>query len=76
MKKGEKEVSDEQIQEKLNLIITNHPDKTIRLLTKLIFNLRFDLDELKIELLKILREDDGVTSHGENGECNDGEYYS
>jgi len=54
-KMSEKDATEEQIQEALNLIITNHPEKPIRLLAKLIHNLRFDLDEFKIEVYKFVK---------------------
>ena len=54
---SEKNATEEQITEALNKIINAHEDKAIQLLAKLIFNLRFDLDELKIELLKMFKTD-------------------
>ena len=79
-KKLEKEVSEERIDKKLEEIIEtegifDNPSHIIKLLAKLIFNLRFDLNELKIELIKILKEDDEVTSYGELGVCNN-DFYS
>ena len=72
---SEKEVTEKQIQDKLNEIILGDPNKTIRLLAKLVFNLRFDLDELKIELYKALTgEDTGEVNHKKEEE--DGRFYS
>ena len=57
----EKGVSEERINEKLNQIIDSESDHpTIKLLAKLVFNLRFDLNELKQELIKALGVGDGV----------------
>ena len=74
---SEKEATEEKIQEKLDELILSHPDKTIRLFAKLIFNLRFDLNELKLELIKVIKgDDDDVISYGENGECKNDEFYT
>ena len=72
---SEKEATEEQIQEALNKLILSHKDRGVRLLAKLLFNLRFDLNELKLELIKVLKNDDEVTSIGEKGECPN-EFYS
>ena len=72
---SEKEVSEKQIQDKLNEIILQHEDKTIRFLTKLIFNLRFDLEELKIELYKALTGDESEDVNHKKEE-EDGRFYS
>ena len=79
---NEKEVTEKQIQDKLEEIIQLVDEKVdetlpniIRLFGKLIFNLRFDLDELKLELLKVLRdEDNGEVNHKPEEE--DGRFYT
>ena len=72
---SEKEVSEKQIQDKLTEIILEDPNKTIRLLAKLIFNLRFDLEELKIELYKALTGDESENINHKKEE-EDGRFYS
>ena len=52
---SEKEATEEQITDTLNKIILNNPDNTLRFLAKIVFNLRFDLDEFKIHVLEILK---------------------
>ena len=52
---SDKEVTDKEIDDKLNEIMEGHQDNFIRLLAKLIFNLRFDLNEMKLELLKVFK---------------------
>ena len=52
---SEKEATEEQIQTKLDEIMLTNPDKTTRFFAKLIFNLRFDLDEFKIRVLEMLK---------------------
>ena len=73
---SEKEVTEKQIQDKLNEILTDEfQNKTIKLFAKLIFNLRFDLEELKIELYKALTgEDTGEVNHKKEEE--DGRFYT
>ena len=72
---SEKEVSEKQINDKLTEIILEEPNKTIRLLAKLIFNLRFDLDELKVELYKALTGDESEDVNHKKEE-EDGRFYS
>ena len=77
----EKDLSEKEIDNALEKIIHTpgifeNPSHMIKLLAKLVYNLRFDLNELKLELIKVLKEDDEVTSYGENGVCNDEEFYS
>ena len=76
---SEKEASEKQIVDALNNIILGERIRikhSLKLLAKLIFNLRFDLDELKIELLKVISGEEDSCFDRDNGECNDGEYYS
>ena len=78
---SEREVSEKEIDEKLNEIskIGDNEfldyNKTLRFFAKLLFNIRYDIDELKAELLKVFKEDEEPKSVKE-GECNDGELYS
>ena len=62
---SEKEATEEQITEALNKIMETHDDNAVKLLAKLLFNVRFDLDELKIELVKCLG---GIGLEVEEGE--------
>lgn len=76
----EKEVSEKQIDDKLNEIMTFDGDfvdasHTIKFLAKILYNLRFDLNELKLNLIKALKEDDDCElNHKEEEE--DGRFYS
>lgn len=73
---SEREVSEEEINKKLEEIMENIlAPKEVRLLAKLIFNIRYDINELKAELLKVFREDKEPISV-EKGEDNTGELYS
>ena len=54
---SEEPATDEQITEALNNIIAKHEDTAIKLLAKLVFNLMFDLDELKLHLLKAFKNE-------------------
>jgi len=59
-KAEEREVSEKEINNKLEEIMDNIlAPKEVRLLAKLIFNLRFDLNELKQELIKTFSGEDG-----------------
>jgi len=55
------DLTEQEINEGLEKIIEGNteidPTRTIRLLAKLIYNLRFDLIELKRELIKTLRSE-------------------
>ena len=54
---SEKEVSEEAINDKLNEIMEDDlQNKTIKLLAKLIFNLRFDLNEFKLEIVEFMKK--------------------
>ena len=57
---SEKEATEQQIEDTLNKImdtdgIFENPSHTIKFLTKIIFNLRYDLNEMKLELLKVFK---------------------
>ena len=71
---SDKEVTEEAINDKLEEIMEKDTDRTIRLFAKLIFNLRFDLNDLKLELLKVLKDEgDCEVNHKEEEE--DGKFY-
>ena len=54
---SDKEVTEEAINDKLNEIMEDDlQNKTIRLLAKLIFNLRFDLNEFKLEIVEFMKK--------------------
>ena len=77
---SEKEVTEKEIDDKLNEIMTFDGDfvdasKTIKLFAKLIYNLRFDLDELKLHLIKALKED-GECDINHKEEEEDGRFYT
>ena len=73
---SEREVSEKEIEKKLEEIIENIlAPKEVRLLAKLIFNIRYDIDELKAELLKVFKEDEEPESI-KKGDDNTGELYS
>ena len=77
-KMSDKEATKEGIKSALNDIIDNAEKcdvpHTLALLAKLIFNLRFDLNELKLELLKFLKnEGDCEINHKKEEE--DGKFY-
>ena len=75
--KGEREVSEKEIQDKLDEIINNIlAPKEVRLLAKLVFNLRFDLDELKIELLKVITGEEDIGDVNHKPEEEDGRFYT
>ena len=67
-------MSDKEIDDKLEEIMEGHQDHFMRLIAKLIYNLRYDLDELKLELLKVLKEDDCEVNHKKEEE--DGRFYT
>ena len=72
---SEKEATEKMIQDKLTEIILHEKDPVKKLFAKLIFNLRFDLDELKIELLKALTgEEECEINHKKEEE--DGRFYT
>ena len=73
---SEKNASEEQITEALNKIITGHEDKAVSLIAKLVFNLRFDLDELKIELYKALTGEEMECEVNHKKEEEDGRFYT
>ena len=54
---SEKEATEEQINNTLNEIMESNPDHSIRFLAKILFNLRFDLDELKIKIFEAIEAD-------------------
>ena len=80
---SEKEATDKQIIDALNKIMESVDEKidetlpqAIRLFAKLIFNLRFDLNELKLELIKCLG-DIGIDAEiNHKPEEEDGRFYS
>ena len=77
---SEKEATEKQITETLEKIMTTegvlkNPTHTIKFLAKILFNLRFDLNELKLELIKVLKEEeDCEVNHKPEEE--DGRFYS
>ena len=76
---SEKEVTDKQIDDKLDELIKFDGDmvdlrKTVRFYAKIIYNLRFDLNELKLELLKVLKDECEEVNHKKEEE--DGRFYS
>lgn len=50
---SEREVSEKEIDAKLELIMENYSNGTIKFLAKVLYNLRYDLNEMKLELLKV-----------------------
>ena len=72
---SEKDVTEKEIDETLNKIMVSNPDHTIRFLARILFNLRFDLDDLKIELLKVLKDDEGEEINHKPEE-EDGRFYT
>ena len=79
---SDKEVSEKAISEHLEYLMEKFDGdlhdirKTIRFFAKIIFNLRFDLDELKIELLKTLTGEDGECEVNHKLEEEDGRFYT
>ena len=70
---SEKEATDQQITDTLNKIMDTHPDRSIQLLAKILFNCRYDINELKLELLKVFKPE------GEDKDLEDiinGSFYS
>ena len=61
---GEKAIKEKDIDKHLTDLIKNdgilNPSHTIKFLCKIIFNLRYDLNELKVELVKALGAGEGV----------------
>lgn len=77
---SDKEVTEKQIDDTLQEILDesgvfDNPSHVIKLLAKLIFNLRFDLNELKLELINVLKEDDDCEVNHKVEE-EDGRFYS
>ena len=79
---SEKEVTEKQIDQKLEEVMELIDEKIdedlpqiIRLLAKLVYNLRFDLNDLKVELLKVLKEDDDCEVNHKPEE-EDGRFYT
>lgn len=77
---SEREVSEQEIDDELEHLMEYDGDfknisHILRLFAKLIFNIRYDIEELKKELLKVFREDREPISV-EKGEDNTGELYS
>ena len=77
---SEDEVSEKQIDDHLDELIKFDGDMvdlraTIRFYAKIIYNLRFDLNELKLELLKVLKEDEDCEINHKPEE-EDGRFYS
>ena len=53
---SEKEATEEQINDTLTKIMTSiDSSHAVKFLAKILFNVRFDLDELKIEVLKAIK---------------------
>ena len=72
---SDKEVTEEAINDKLNEIMEDDfQNKTIKLFAKLIFNLRFDLNEMKLELLKVFKDEWEEINHKKEEE--DGRFYT
>ena len=62
--KKEREVSEKEINDALTKImdskgVFDNPSHTIKFLAKIVFNLRFDLNELKQELIKMFSGEQG-----------------
>jgi len=73
---SEKEASEKEIDKALEKIMDNIlAPQEVRLIAKLVFNLRFDLDELKIELLKVLRDEE-CEDVNHKPEEEDGRFYT
>ena len=73
---SEREVSEKEIDKKLEEIMEDNAlTKTEQLFAKLLFNIRYDINELKLELLKVFKEDEEPESI-KKGEDNTGELYS
>lgn len=51
----ERQISEEEIDKSLEGIMENHPDHTIKFLAKILFNCRYDINEMKLGLLKIFK---------------------
>ena len=72
---SDKEVTEEAINDKLNEIMEDVAmTKVEKLFAKLIFNLRFDLNEMKLELLKVFKDECEEVNHKEEEE--DGRFYT
>ena len=73
---SDREVSNKEIDDKLEEIMeSNAMTKTEQLFAKLLFNIRYDINELKLELLKVFKEDgDCEINHKEEEE--DGRFYT
>ena len=78
---SEKEATEQQINNTLNTIMTTdgefeNPSHTIKFLAKIIFNLRFDLDELKVKLYETIMGEDDIGEVNHKPEEEDGRFYS
>ena len=51
-------------------------DHTIKGIAKILYQYIINLSELKVELLKVITGEEDSCFDRDNGECNDGEYYS
>ena len=72
---NDKEVTEEAINDKLNEIMEDIAmTKIEQLFAKLIFNLRFDLNEMKLELLKVFKDECEEVNHKKEEE--DGRFYT
>ena len=56
---SEKEATEEQINDTLTKIMTSDPNHSVKFLAKILFNVRFDLDELKIKLYETILPEEG-----------------
>ena len=71
---SDKEVTDKAIDDRLEIMMDESPNNEIRLLAKLIFNVRFDLNEMKLELLKVFKDECEEVKHKKEEE--DGRFYT
>ena len=72
---SDKEVSEEVIQKKLEEMMEDVAlTKTEQLFAKLLFNVRYDINELKIELLKVFKDECEEVNHKKEEE--DGRFYT
>ena len=78
---SDKEATKKQIDDKLNDImelldeqVDEDLPQIIRLFAKLLFNVRYDLNEMKLELLKVFKDECEEVNHKEEEE--DGRFYT
>ena len=73
----EKEATEKQIDDTLTKIMeSDYQNKTLKFLAKILFNVRYDLNELKLELVKCLG-DIGIDAEiNHKPEEEDGRFYS